>query len=250
MDLILNVFLVIIGLLYVCGSSVFNGSQIHHSESELLVRKARWLPLIFPRADPTRLEMIVGFGIPVEDLKIESVVTGYVFKAQYYLPYSARQLRIKNIHGINERELPANATIFQKIMQKTDEELGVTSWDMDENVQALASYRWTVYEAFQALAIRMNLQGRECILKSICESAAAPFDERNGLLGELLHILLTPSSSVDPLSEHSDNDYLQAERLGEAGTDCDQVFQRCPKSLLQHFSDVHHLGSEFLKMFG
>ncbi|SPP76430.1 Hypothetical predicted protein [Drosophila guanche] len=250
MNVKLNVFLVLIGSLYLVDGAVFNDSHNHHSESELLVRKARWLPLIFPRANPTRMQMIIGFGIPVEDLKIESVLTGYVLKAHYYLPYSAKQLRVKDVHDITARKLPANATIFQKVMQKTDEELGVSSWDMEENVQALATYRWSVYEAFQALAIRMNLHGRECILKSICESAAAPFDDRNGLLGELLHILLTPSSSVDTLSEHSDNDYLQAERLGAAGTDCDQVFQRCPNSLLQHFSDVHHLGSEFLRMLG
>ncbi|XP_016976586.2 uncharacterized protein LOC108042700 [Drosophila rhopaloa] len=239
----------VICCVYVFEINAFNSTQNYHSNSDILVRKARWLPLIYPRANPTRLQMIAGFGIPVDELKVESVVTGYVLKAQYYLPYSPKQLRTKDVHEISEGRLLENATIFDKVMQMTEQKLGLDNI-LQEDLQALGSYRWSVYEAFTALAIRMKLNGRVCVLKSICESAAAPFDDRNGLLGEVLHILLTPSSSVDPLSEHSDNDYLQAERLGAAGSDCDQVYPRCSKSLLEHFSDVHHLGSEFLTMLG
>ncbi|XP_052844636.1 uncharacterized protein LOC128257603 [Drosophila gunungcola] len=239
-----------ISFIYVFGIHASNLTQYNHSESDILVRKARWLPLIYPRANPTRIQMIVGFGVPVEDLKVESVVTGYVLKAHYYLPYSVKQLRTKDVHKISARRLPQNATIFDKVMQMSEQKLGLDPNILEEDLQAWGSYRWSVYEAFTALAIRMKLNGRVCVLKSICESATAPFDDRNGLLGEVLHILLTPSSSVDPLSEHSDNDYLQAERLGAAGSDCDQVYPRCPTSLLEHFSDVHHLGSEFLSMLG
>ncbi|XP_032575057.1 uncharacterized protein LOC116801164 [Drosophila sechellia] len=242
--------LLIASFVGVLGNHTPNNTEHFRSASDILVRKARWLPLIYPRANPTRLQMIAGFGIPAEDLKVESVITGYVLKAQYYLPYSAKQLRTKDVHEISENRLLHNATIFDKVMQMSEQKLGFDPDILQEDLQALGSYRWSVYEAFTALAIRMKLNGRVCVLKSICESAAAPFDDRNGLLGEVLHILLTPSSSVDPLSEHSDNDYLQAERLGAAGGDCDQVYPRCPKSLLEHFSDVHHLGSEFLSMLG
>ncbi|XP_023178406.2 uncharacterized protein LOC111604539 [Drosophila hydei] len=227
-----------------------NFSSELHDESDLLVRKARWLPLIYPSSYPARLKFIAGFGIPVDDLNIESITSGYVLKAQYYLPNRAKQLRVKDIHGITERQFADNATIFQQTMQKTDEELGIPTSHMDETTHALSGYRWAIYKSFETMAIRMNLNGRQCILKSLCENSAAPFDERNGLLGELLHILLTPSSSIDALSEHTDNDYLQAERLGHAGADCDQIYANCPKSLLAHFSDVQHLGSEFLKILG
>nr|XP_016925735.2 uncharacterized protein LOC108006707 [Drosophila suzukii] len=242
--------LLVISFLHVFPTQAFNNTQNFHFEGDILVRKARWLPLIYPRSNPTRLQMIGGFGIPAEDLKLESVITGYVLKAQYYLPYSVKQLRTKNVHEISEGRLLGNATIFDRVMQMSEQKLGLDPDILQQDLQALGSYRWSVYEAFTALAIRMKLNGRVCVLKSICESAAAPFDDRNGLLGEVLHILLTPSSSVDPLSEHSDNDYLQAERLGAAGGDCDQMYPRCPKSLLEHFSDVHHLGSEFLSMLG
>lgn len=37
--------------------------------------------------------MIVGIGVPLQDLKYESVTTGYVFKAQYFLPINATDWR-------------------------------------------------------------------------------------------------------------------------------------------------------------
>ncbi|XP_034101967.1 uncharacterized protein LOC117566535 [Drosophila albomicans] len=248
-----NVFLFFtVSLVCLAVVSAYNESYsyAHHDESDLLVRKARWLPLIYPRSHPARFKLIAGFGIAVDDLDIESITTGYVFKAQYFLPNRAEQIRTKNVVDIDDRSLKDNATIFQQMLRKTDEELGVASRVVEASTKPWDGYRWAVYQCFENLALRMKLNGRQCVLKSICESSAAPFDERNGLLGELLHILLTPSSSKDTLSEHTDNDYLQAERFGHAGVSCDTVYPKCEKSLLEHFTDVHHMGSEFLKMLG
>lgn len=55
-----------------------------------------------------------------------------------------------------------------------------------------------------------------------------------------------PSSSVDELSEHSDNEYLKAEQLGVSGAPCEQIFKECPISLLSKFSGIY----ETLKLFG
>lgn len=44
--------------------------------------------LTFPRTSPTRLQMIVGIGIPVS-LKIESVTIGWVNKVEFFLPENA-----------------------------------------------------------------------------------------------------------------------------------------------------------------
>ncbi|KAL7734312.1 hypothetical protein ACLKA6_010649 [Drosophila palustris] len=239
-----------LGYLSVVAAHNESFSYVEHDESDLLVRKARWLPLIYPRSHPARFKFIAGFGIPVDDLDIESITTGYVLKAHYHLPNRAKQIRTKDLVDITDRGLKDNATIFQQTMQKSDEELGVATSVLEQTTQPWSGYRWAIYQSFEILALRMQLNGRQCVLKSICESSAAPFDERNGLLGELLHILLTPSSSKDSLSEHTDNDYLQAEHLGHAGLDCDTIYPKCAKSLLAHFTDVHHLGSEFLKMLG
>lgn len=151
-------------------------------------------PVAFCKAHPEFvLQFIVGFGIPLENLDFyEAVTTGYVLKAHYYLPTTAKQLRVKNIHDITDRRFRDNTTVFQQIIEKSDEELGVTSRrKLEETAEPWNGYRWAVYQSFERLAMRMNLNGRQCVLKSICESAAAPFDDRNGLLGELMHILLT-----------------------------------------------------------
>lgn len=80
--------------------------------------------------------------------------------------------------------------------------------------QNLATSRWTLYKGIAALAERYfsqniisnvkvlklsnifdifskGLEGRPCVLRSICESAHAPFDYSNGILGELMHIIMT-----------------------------------------------------------
>lgn len=44
--------------------------------------------LTFPRTSPTRLQMIIGIGIPVS-LKIESVTIGWVNKVEFFLPENA-----------------------------------------------------------------------------------------------------------------------------------------------------------------
>lgn len=44
--------------------------------------------LTFPRTSPTRLQLIMGIGIPVS-LKIESVTIGWVNKVEFFLPENA-----------------------------------------------------------------------------------------------------------------------------------------------------------------
>lgn len=48
--------------------------------------------LIVPPTSPTRHQWIGGIGIPL-DLENIAVTTGYVFKAQYFLPTKAEHLR-------------------------------------------------------------------------------------------------------------------------------------------------------------
>lgn len=44
--------------------------------------------LTFPRTSPTRLQLIIGVGIPVQ-LKVESVTIGWVNKVEFFLPENA-----------------------------------------------------------------------------------------------------------------------------------------------------------------
>lgn len=70
--------------------------------------------------------------------------------------------------------------------------------------------RWSLFKGFEMLAerllflryientkytkftcFRQGLAGRPCMLRSICESAHAPFSFRSGILGEVMQIIMT-----------------------------------------------------------
>ncbi|XP_033607304.1 uncharacterized protein LOC111864376 isoform X2 [Cryptotermes secundus] len=93
------------------------------------------------------------------------------------------------------------------------------------------SFRETVdrsssYLALQNVMDRHGLDGRNCLLRSICEVAEAPV-YYNGLIGELLHVILSPGYGFNT-EEHVDWDYHEARRHGEGGGDCRQAYPTCP----------------------
>ncbi|KAL7734311.1 hypothetical protein ACLKA6_010648 [Drosophila palustris] len=201
--------------------------------------------LIFPTTSPTRVQFIGGIGMPLEDLDYEAVTTGYVLKAEYWLPESPDALRTPTALPINQ--VPTLGSVgarrhrpmFENFLVGADELGKSTKKLLTRTNKVLSSYRWTVYKSLEGLAKRLGYQGRICVLKSICEVAEEPFHFTNGLVAELLHILLTPSSSVDKLSEHADNEYFYAEKVGQSGAGCERVFKECRRSLLHHFSEIH-----------
>ncbi|XP_026845380.1 uncharacterized protein LOC6595906 [Drosophila persimilis] len=203
--------------------------------------------LIFPTTSPTRVMFIGGIGLPLEDLNFEAVTTGYVLKVEYWLPVTPDDLRTPTALPITQVATPGvtgarrqRRPMFENFLVGVDELGKSTRKILTRTNRVLSSYRWTVYKGLEGLADRLGYQGRICVLKSICEAAEEPFHFANGLLADLFHILLSPSSSVDKLSEHADNEYYYAEKMGQSGAGCDRVFKECRLSLLQHFSELHH----------
>ncbi|EDW19023.1 uncharacterized protein LOC6582862 [Drosophila mojavensis] len=222
------------------GETATNGSLSSNERS-----KRSPIPwLIFPATSPTRIQFIGGIGIPLEDLEYEAVTTGYVLKAEYWLPETPEALRTPTALPINQ--VPTLGSVgarrhrpmLENFLAGVDDLGKSTKKLFSRTNKVLSSYRWTVYKGLEGLAKRLGYQGRICVLKSICEVAEEPFHFSNGLLAELLHILLTPSASVDKLSEHADNEYYYAEKVGQSGAGCDRVFKECQRSLLQHFSEL------------
>ncbi|XP_049313836.1 uncharacterized protein LOC105224100 isoform X1 [Bactrocera dorsalis] len=241
--------------IYLLLFAVFNAMQPQCCQlSAIAERNKRWVPaLLFPPTSPTRVQYIVGIGIPLEDLMYEAMTTGYVFKAEYYLPDNVTKLFTITRMPFAARQM----TKFERFLAEADEWKRYATWEqhLTDNRKVLSSYRWSIYKALEGLAERLLLcriapSGRDCVLKSICEAAETPFHYGNGLFGELLHILLTPSSSVDELSEHADNEYFYAESIGRTGADCRLVFKGCKKSLLEHFSDVSTFKDIISKQLG
>ncbi|XP_034114989.1 uncharacterized protein LOC132786506 [Drosophila nasuta] len=162
--------------------------------------------LMFPATSPTRVQFIGGIGIPVEDLHFESVTSGYVLKTEYFLPTTAQEI----------------TRVYMKPQP-------ITGRHDESNFGS--TYRWIIYRSIEMVLRNMNLPGRPCLLRVICEHAAHPLTHESGLLGELLHIVLTPSSSSDSYSLHTDREYLTAERFGKRGGNCVSAYgQKCSKS--------------------
>ncbi|XP_059489976.1 uncharacterized protein LOC132205116 [Neocloeon triangulifer] len=98
------------------------------------------------------------------------------------------------------------------------------------------SSRAAIYRAVEGLFERVGrMPGRACLLRSICEAAAWPVDH-DGLVGELMHTILTPSSTRENGPLHAD--YLAAEHLGRAGSVCGQYFASCPSTPLEKVSTL------------
>ncbi|XP_017088580.1 uncharacterized protein [Drosophila bipectinata] len=167
--------------------------------------------LIFPPTSPTRVQFIGGIGIPVENLHFESVTSGYVLKAEYFLP-------------TNSTEITRVYLKPQAITARTESTYGTL-------------YRWVIYRGIEMIIQNMGLPGRSCLLRLICEHAALPLTHESGLLGELLDIVLSPSKSVDELGHSSDREYHTSEHYGKRGGDCEAAYaQKCQKSPMELFS--------------
>lgn len=151
-----------------------------------LERQKRFL--LFPQGGPTRHQFVAGIGIPT-DLDPESLIIGYVFKAQYFLPYNVSQLRPQRI----TREVITDQ--FQQHYESFNVNAKVVGDVALQIAPSTNSYedeiRLMMYKTLEYILNINRLNGKHCILKAICESAQIPFTHESGLLGELFHILFT-----------------------------------------------------------
>lgn len=203
--------------------------------------------LIVPETAPTRHQLISGIGIPVGTP--ESITSGWVMKAQYFLPTkvddlkpqlwdnwndSRRALARRDLSGLHvpvtqlpighaghERYVVDSVPVREEPLDSSNEEEfddGDDSyWKEPEDEQILQQSgedglqwpaakeidpsqldgysaeqsRWTTYKAMEKLSEGYGLPGRACVLRSVCESAAAPFTHTGGIFAELLHIVFT-----------------------------------------------------------
>uniref|UniRef100_A0AAG5CU71 Uncharacterized protein n=1 Tax=Anopheles atroparvus TaxID=41427 RepID=A0AAG5CU71_ANOAO len=72
---------------------------------------------------------------------------------------------------------------------------------------------------------RYGFAGKRCILRMICVLAEAPLDHENGVLGDLLQLIFTPSMSRD---ESLPSEFYRAEELGRNQRNCTKYRAHCP----------------------
>lgn len=138
-------------------------------------------------------QLIAGIGIPV-DLEPESLTSGYVLKAQYFLPYNASQLRPTRLardvdhikvdkygQAYESYDVEAKVKSFSKISHQPEDD--PVHHDDDD-------VRLTIYQAFEHIFYNNNFDGRQCVMRAICEASRLHFAHESGLLGEIFHVLL------------------------------------------------------------
>ncbi|XP_055633842.1 uncharacterized protein LOC129774170 [Toxorhynchites rutilus septentrionalis] len=94
--------------------------------------------------------------------------------------------------------------------------------------------RVQLYRILEEMIDSWNSNGRDCLLRMICEVADTPLTH-NGLIGEILDVIFTPSEE-----EKMDLEYKLAARYGANGVDCGRLYGECPVGygLLERLSTV------------
>ncbi|XP_066141783.1 uncharacterized protein [Euwallacea fornicatus] len=196
--LIVMVFLVVWN---VASQELESPSTILQKDNRVLSRNKRWLVW---KEGVNWVSMIFGLGIPVE-VNLNSVVMGSTIKA-YYL-------------------LPDNSSVF------TNPSIG------DYQRKRRSASRWKIYELIESYLEQNHYEdGKACLLKSICQISAIKLEERSGLLAEIVHNILTPSSTKEELEDHTNYAYHFAEKVGKQVGKCDHVFPECSVDPIHQFS--------------
>ncbi|GJQ74284.1 hypothetical protein Trydic_g19181 [Trypoxylus dichotomus] len=186
-------------LLLICAVLLVKYSACYQSSLPRKVRVER--ALVYP--NKTVIQYILGAGMPV-DLKDETVAVGHILKASYLMPSNASAYTRPTIVTYRKKRSFA---------------------------------RWDIYEILSRAADLYGFGGKACLLRTICELADAPIDKSSGLLGELLHVLFTPTTTTDPILSHSDNEYYAAHQIGkEINGRCRNFFPECKVNFADLFS--------------
>ncbi|XP_047536234.1 uncharacterized protein LOC125070414 isoform X1 [Vanessa atalanta] len=89
--------------------------------------------------------------------------------------------------------------------------------------------RALMYGIAEDLIANFGLDGKECLLRAICEINAHPLTNF-GFIGEVMKLFFNPSKS--PYSSML-AEYVEAQRAGESGGECWPYYRLCPKSIFQ-----------------
>ena len=188
---------------------VFNSSE---SLVSVQKRATIFTPVLFPVNAATGI--LVAIAIPLS-LPNRNVFVSYNFEANYNMPNVPSDSfpgPIKRIPGLvvpNNNVDPLeddtddgrglNGEILKDNSNdettEIDEETTVTEEPSTIQKRDIQNYmllsRKSTYRVLENRMDANGLNGKKCLLLAICESAQIPLLEHNGILGHILHIILT-----------------------------------------------------------
>nr|XP_018910498.1 PREDICTED: uncharacterized protein LOC109039470 [Bemisia tabaci] len=146
--------------------------------------------------DGTSSGLFLGLAFPLP-LPRDGIIFSYIFEANYNLPDN------------------------------------VTQYFPPSPSEALKSFnRKFLYGILENKFTRAGLDGEECLLRLICDAALTPLDH-NGLFGQILDILLRPSTTHE---EELPDRIFEAERHGNEMNECNRIYPNCTIDLMDMFT--------------
>ncbi|KAK8738501.1 hypothetical protein OTU49_003909 [Cherax quadricarinatus] len=97
--------------------------------------------------------------------------------------------------------------------------------------------RLGIYTVLIDTLSRFGVDGKSCLLRAVCEVAEAPLRD-DGLLGEILNIILTASYGSSSSQMY---DYVNAEYYGRVYGDCWSAYPQCPMSIFKMFDEINEV---------
>ncbi|XP_015039410.1 uncharacterized protein [Drosophila pseudoobscura] len=194
--------------------------------------------------------IFAALAVPLE-LPHRNVFVSYNFEANYNLPANWGKFTIfqngpieseelePQVEGEAEVEVESSRKIKSDCQNCTNEEDqeevedDPTEAPIHQRKSRALITRSNIYRIFIDKLQRSGFQGEACLLRLICETSAAELNELNGVLGSLLHVLFSPSTSE---SEQLPLRYYQAEHDGWH-ENCHYYHLDCGESVLELISE-------------
>ncbi|XP_026750035.2 uncharacterized protein LOC113510723 [Galleria mellonella] len=195
--------------IFYCCYKIASSEHFSSLEDELRTkRQINSLPLVYPYG--CTYKFIVGWSQPVPTPDYISLSFAANFQYQYGQFQNISELsRYYSYEDISREQRAAD------LATRKDERL-------------------IFYRAMADMLDSKGFNGHECMLRAICEAAQYPVEEE-GLVGEIIHILLTPDYGRTPFDpedlewEESMSVYRDAAIAGRQMFSCPDVYHECPE---------------------
>ncbi|XP_030388484.1 uncharacterized protein LOC115634736 [Scaptodrosophila lebanonensis] len=164
--------------------------------------------LFYP--DSSAYGIFAAIAVPLE-LSPRNVFVSYNFEANYNMPAIWGIPPIYQGDNANEH-FEAGRKIVCDTNCSLDEKVSLDRKEMIPKRRSRSLItRTNVYQIINDKLKRSGFHGESCLLRLICETSATEIGEINGVLGSLIHVIFSPSTSE---AEELPLRYYQAEHDG------------------------------------
>ncbi|EAT39491.1 AAEL008711-PA [Aedes aegypti] len=212
MKMVIHILVVLFGLLQGFSSADATELSSQNATSAKVLHRQKRIVYTYNSATGILAALSVPLIIPNRN-----IFFAYNFEMNYNMPTSSTDYTQGVLKRVESPDLNTKRDTGRRI---------------NESKPSANFTRKKIYRTIEVNLNRLGLNGKRCLFRAICETADNPLYEHNGILGDLIHILLTPSHSKD---EKLPAEFYRAEKLG-ANHDCGKYHKHCPKSLLDIIS--------------